>query len=345
MDYTVKTLLAPYIYNDIASIYNKDSFECFKNKTVFITGAGQLAGYYLACAFLIGNDIDGNNTEIILCDKEESLFEKYGNLNSRTDLDFLISKTFSHLPRKKADYIIHTDIHTDRDYFEAMDNLLGYASQSEICSVLLCTGMNIYGSVYNGKSKLSESDKGYIDLADPEAYHIQSQRMIETYGKKLAEEKGLNIKFARRCHVLGAMTSNPLSKFIASAIMNKNNSAKDNMQMITEDINTIRSYCYVTDVVTAMLKILTNGRIGESYNISTGCDTNLKYITEICQQLLPDVNIAYKNTNISNDYSISPMSSTREILDNSKLLSLGFTPKVGLAEAIKRTVKIIEENI
>jgi FlaA1/EpsC-like NDP-sugar epimerase len=56
MDYTVKNLLSPYIYNDITDIYKTDKFACFKNKTVLITGAGQLIGYYLTCVFLAGND-------------------------------------------------------------------------------------------------------------------------------------------------------------------------------------------------------------------------------------------------------------------------------------------------
>ena len=344
MEYTVKNLLSPYIYNDIASVYHKDSFDCFRNKTVFITGAGQLLGYYLACAFLIGNDVDNNNTKILLCDKEKSLFEKFGNLNSRTDIDFLIRKTYNHLPLEKADYVIHADTRKDSHTFEAMENLLNYAQQKEDSSVILCMNTDIYGNVYNGKSKLTEDDKGYIDLSKADSYPAQTQRMVEVYGKKLSAEKGLNIKFARLCPLLGAMNSNPLSKFITPSLMDKNNTVARGLALIDDDLNTIKSYCYVTDAAIAVLKILTEGRSGEVYNVSTGCDTNLKYIAEIFQQLIPDVDVAYKCKNISNNYDISPMSSTRLILDNSRLLSLGYSPQVGLADAIKRTVKIIKEN-
>lgn len=341
MDYSVKKLLSPYIYNDIATIYSKESFACFRNKTVFITGAGSSLGRYLAYAFLMGNDMDSNNTKVILYDREESLFEKYGNLNSRTDIDFLVSKTFSNMPREKADYIIHTDCKGNKDYFEAMGNLLSYALQNENTTVVLCSDMHICGSVYNGKSKLSEDDMGYLDLSNADNYTLQSQRMVEAYGKKLASEKELNIKFARVCSVLSALGKSPLNELAVSAVSDKNNA----VEFITDNADIIQSYCYVTDAVTALLKILIDGKAGEVYNVSSGYDTSMKYITEVCQQLYPNINVAYKNNGISNNYDISPMSSTRLILDNSKLLSLGFTPKVSLADSIKRTVNIIQENL
>lgn len=350
MEYTVKKLLSPYLYNDIASICQSNlNFDCFKNKTVFITGAGQLVGYYLACAFLIGNDLNSNNTKIIVCDKEENLFEKYGNLNSRTDIDFLISKTYSNLPREKSDYIIHTDTQPDKDYFDSAVNLLKYAQESKTTSVIFCSHMDIYGCVYNGRSRLAENDLGYIDLANPDNHTLQNRRMTELFGKKTAQETGLDIKFARLSAVMGALhiNSNPFNKFVTSALMSKNKASTKNMQYLTEDSDIIKSYCYVTDTAVALLKLLTQGKSGEAYNVCAGWDTSLKYITEVCRQLFPDLklDIAYKGNNISNDYNISPLSCTRQILDNAKLLKLGFTPRVNLAEAIKRTVKIIEENL
>lgn len=340
MEYTVQKLLSPYIYNDIADFYSTGKFSCFKNKTVFITGAGELTGYYLACGFLIGNDVDGNNTKVIVSDREESLFEKYGNLTYRRDIEFLVTKDYSNMPREKSDFIIHTDCNGNKEYFEAMTNLLEYAQQSG-ANTVLCSDMSIYGSVYNGKSTLSEEDNGYIDLADADSYAVQSQRMVESYGKRLVKENNLNIKFARVCAVLGALGSSPLNQLAATA-NDEFYTVGKGMSFYAADANVTQSYCYVTDIVSALLMILADGKSGEVYNISSNCDTSMKNITEACQKLLPDVNVAYRSK--KNNHDNSPMNSTHFVLDNSKLTVLGFTPRVSLDESIKRIVTIIQNN-
>jgi len=333
MEYTVQNLLSPYIYNDIADIYNPEIFSCFRNKTVFISGAGNLTGYYLTCSFLMGNDIDKNNTKIIVSDSDESLFEKYGKLTHRTDIDFLVTKDFSNMPREKADFIIHTEVTDATDYFEAVANLLDYGQQSG-ANMLICSDMDIYGTVYNGKDKLSESDMGYVDLSKAESLPIQNQRMVETYGRKLASNENLSIKFARTCSVLGAFGFNPLKDTL--------HTVAKGMQIIVDETDAVQSYCYVTDMATALLKVLTKGKNGEIYNISANCDTSMKHITELCLKQTPELNVAYKSQKNKNN---SPMDSTYYILDNSKLLGLGFTPKVNLESCIKRMTDIMKNNL
>lgn len=349
MDCKIENLINPHIYNDIYAILADESFSAFKNKTVFIAGAGQLSAYYLACALLIGNDYNHNNTKVVVCDRNEGLFEKYGNLNSRTDIDFVVSKLYSDIQCSAVDYIFNLDVAVNDNAFEAFENLLKFAQQSGCTTLLLCSDMDVYGEVYNGKCHIGETDEGYVNLTDEKGYKIQMQRIAENYAKAFAKEKNISIKIARLANILGCEKAEDESynNFISVLFDRRKNKKSVNVHFVTENHNVIQSYIYVSDVVTALIKILVNGADMETYNVASGCDTSLKNITEIYQQVFPksNVNVVYKGKNAEDGCGVSPMSSTRFVLDNSKLLNLGFKPKVSLDDGIRRTVQLLNEKL
>ena len=108
------------------------------------------------------------------------------------------------------------------------------------------------------------------------------------------------------------------------------------------DGSQIRDWLNVNDHINALLMILNNGKIGETYNISSGVETtNIQLIELICSKM----NEIIKPKNINNYEQLitfvsdRPGHDRRYAVDNSKLLNeLGWKPKISLENGIKETI-------
>lgn len=335
MDYEVKKLLSNKLYCDILSITDGDTdFTEFKNKTVVITGAGKLLGYYLACAMLISNDLYTTNIAVVAVDASEKLFERYGKLTYRKDIDFIVSSDYSELTADKADFVIHTENFNNLDN-RVVVNLLSFIKKHRATS-LISTDIKVYGEVFNGKDKILETDMGYSDFTNPEFNTIQTQRMTESLAIKLAEDCSLNIKLARLCKVYGADSEDSAFGEIIDNAVHGRNLVVDLKQSKPQ------SYCYVTDAAEAVLAVLLSGKSAEIYNIASNCVASNFQIASECVRIYPEKEL--KLIRKGNTVALSPMAATLPMLDITKLAALGFKPRVELRDGVKRCVEITAER-
>lgn len=108
----------------------------------------------------------------------------------------------------------------------------------------------------------------------------------------------------------------------------------------------IRDWLFVEDHATALLKVVTEGAIGESYNIGGNAEaTNIEIVTRICalmDELEPagaphDRLITYVTDRPGHDF--------RYAIDASKIRrDLGWQPSVTLDEGLRRTVRWYLDN-
>ena len=82
------------------------------------------------------------------------------------------------------------------------------------------------------------------------------------------------------------------------------------------------------------------GKCGEAYNVSNEkCNVHLKDFARICAEYNgKEVVFDIPSEIEQKGYSIA----TKAILDNSKLRSLGFSPKFDIKDAIHRTIEILK---
>lgn len=335
MENKVENLINPYLYRDIISITEGGiDFGRFENKTVLITGAGELVGYYIACALLIYNDINKSGIKVIAVGKEKNLMEKYAELTSRQDIDFIISENYNNFGSYKADYIIHNDFSLNN---EAITNLLKYIKANNVISTVINSNMLIYGTVYNGKSEIYENDIGYIDLADAKSSNIQSFRMAECAAINFAKAENLNIMITRSAIDYGV----PLEKDHPLYMLFDENI--DGPVAVFSSANTkskINSYCYVTDFARALLTVLFNGSSGEVYNIAS--DNSVASNNEL-QNIISEIANNEVVVKLDND-TVSSMEATQYILNTDKLKALGFKSLVDLKNGYKRIAAIINNQ-
>ncbi len=334
MENKVANLINPYLYKDIISITEGGiDFGRFENKTVLITGAGELVGYYIACALLIYNDINKSGIKVIAVGKEKNLMKKYAELTSRQDIDFIISENYNNFRSYKADYIIHNDFSLNINN-EAITNLLKYIKANNVISTVINSNMLIYGTVYNGKSEISENDLGYIDLADTKSSNIQSFRMAECAAINFAKAENLNIMITRSAIDYGV----PLEKdHPLYMLFDKNIDGPVAVFLNANTKSKINSYCYVTDLARALLTVLFKGNSGEVYNVAS--DNSVASNNEL-QSIISKIANNDAVVKLDNDV-VSPMEPTQYILNTDKLKALGFKSLVDLKNGYKRIAAII----
>ena len=332
MEFEVNKLLSPYIYNDILSVAKSCDLSRFDGKTVLITGAYSPLGYYLACAMLINNDLSGARTKIIAVDDTDKIFERYGKLTYRGDIDFVVSRDYSYLGGENADFVIHAQHLGSENAYRAGSNLLKFIDNNR-ASAVICSPGEVYGEVFNGCDTISENDAfGYIDCQLPENADIQASRTLIAMAKKLCQDRGLNIKFPIISDVYSAMGGRFIDIF---------RNAVNRKSTVIERGEQLRGAIYVTDAAAAVIKILCGGKSGEIYNVASGYGFTPESLCELLGKLYGDnTKFTYKGK----ESVLSPMSANLLLLNCDKLKTLGFSAKVDARSGAAATLNILSEK-
>lgn len=360
MDYRVKSNISGAVYSDVLEIANADfiQWDKLKNSAVLITGANGFIGLHLTLALLIRNDLYADNISVTaLVRNRDSAEKKFGALLLRDDLNLCVQDVTEPIESDRADYIIHAASQASNIQFEndpvgtisanltGTSRVLDFALKSNAKSTLIVSSLKVYGEVYGGKGYLKEEDEGYLDFTSYKNCYAMGKRASETIAASYIKEYGLNVKLCRPAYIYGASSLNDdrvWAQFIANVVKKENILLKSNGAAL-------RSFCYVTDTASAMLCVLLNGENGFPYNIAyEKSDTTIRGFAKAACMAFPERNISLSFQNPGDerepDIMKTPLSVEPEILDSTRLKSIGWLPCVDLTEGIKRAVKVLEEQ-
>ena len=357
MDYKVEECVKQSVYSDLYEIaVSGADFGRLKNAAVLITGAGGFIGYYLAASLLLRNDLYGDNiTVLALVRNEQKARAKFGKLTERPDFKLCVQDVTEEIRAPRADFIIHAASQASNIQFETdpvgtinanlsgTANVLEYAKKSQAEATLIVSSLKVYGTVYGSQEKLREEDSGYLDFTSYKNCYAMGKRAAETLAASYYNEYGLSVKIARPSYIYGASSLDDdrvWAQFIANVVRGEDILLKSNGAAK-------RSFCYVSDTVTALLFILVSGKDATPYNIAyEKSDTTIRGFAQTACQVFPQRQMKPVFANPCDaaepEPDASPVAQVPEILDSSRLRALGWEPKVDLAEGIRRSVAVLE---
>lgn len=356
MEYKVNSLIHSYIYDDVLAVANSDlDWNKMKNKTVLITGGAGFIGYYLTTALLIRNDLYNENIKVIALTRGENKAKKrFGDLLKRNDLTLLVQDVCEDITiDEKADFVIHAASQASAYFFEndpvgTLDaNLTGtykvldYARKSKAESTLFVSSLKVYGTLHMDKDYIEETDIGYLDQVSYKNCYAQGKRASETLCASFAKQYDMQVKIARPSYIYGPSSLDDdrvWAQFIANVV-------KSEDILLKSSGAPLRSFCYVSDTAAALLKILIEGKSVYPYNISAEhSNTTIRNFAKTAVGVFPERNLtlSFENPADEKEPVRSSMSPTPEILDNTRLTSLGWRANVDLKQGIAKSVKIVE---
>ncbi len=332
-------------------------YEFLRDKTLLITGATGMLGRYLTEYFIYLNAVKNLNLRILLIvrnlKKVELLFGDKLNKN----IQCLVSELNTPLrTEEKINYIIHAASLADPQYYKtnpvdvALPNILGtyylleLARKKKIEHFLYFSSAEVYGKISNSQL-ITENTLGTIDPLDIRSCYSESKRMGETLCKSYYEQYQVPVTCLRIFHTYGPTLDyhhdqRVFSEFVKSVI--------ENNQIIMKSTGEAkRAFCYVLDLVSACLTLLSHGLSGEAYNMANDeCFVSIKELAQEIIKAFPDRNIRfYKENRETNSSYIENKVTTYINVSTQKLRALGWKPTISIQDGFRRTIDMIEDEL
>ena len=211
-------------------------------------------------------------------------------------------------------------------------NILEVLREVKISPRILSIGSSeVYGRVIKEDLPLSEETK--LNPLNPYAVFRVAQ---ENISKVYNDSYGSDIIMTRSFNHYGIGQDNRffIPNLIYQVLDNKIKEIRlGNLQII-------RDYIYIDDVVNAYVDLLIQGRKNNIYNISTGLGYKLKDILDILNEIIP-----IKKPIISDLNLIRPSDNPVIIGDNSKIKKeINWNPEISIKDGLNKIVTYLKEN-
>ncbi len=269
------------------SLIHKDTkniWKNLKNKNIFLTGCTGFFGYWILRSFSIANKkLKLNSIAYVLTRKKNYKKSLIYKLCKDSSIKFYKGdiRSFKY-PKKKFHYIIHGATTSAKETFNQQDPLiksniivegtkhvLEFARKNSCKNFLYLSSGAVYGMSYHKKLKVDEKSLS-APLTVDKNFDLNSlgnsKRVSEMLVSIYSEKKYFKTSIARCFSFIGPLIPldihYAIGNFLKKAIFKK--SIK-----INSDGSALRSYLYMSDLTTWLIKILFKGKNNEIYNIGS----------------------------------------------------------------------------
>ena len=340
----------PLYQEDLSRVVDVPEIEKLKGKSFLITGATGLIGVCMIDALMKYN-CQGAAIQIYAVGRSwEKAKSRLGEYEHNGHFHFIEQDVRQPLPENvRADVIIPLASNThplaySQYPIETIEiNVKGaeHALKKALAcgaTVLYPSSVEVYGNARD-EDVFTEDYTGKLNLENSRACYPESKRLSEALCQSYIAECGVDVKIARLSRVFGPTMlmsdTKASSQFILKALSGEDIILKSKGEQFF-------SYTYVADVVRSMLYILLHGESGKPYNVSNKeCDVKLKDFAGACARWAgKDVVFDLPSEVEQKGYSVA----MHAILDNTRLMSIGFPPFYSFNSAVLRTLNIISNG-
>jgi len=320
------------------------------NKTLFVTGATGLIGYYLTNALLYRNLKFNSNIKIIALvrntDKARSMFKEQIKVNSSI---CFVNGDVEQLPEIDGDidYIVHGASPTDSSFFverpvetikiavQGTINVLELAKKKRSQGLVYLSSMEVYGAPHI-ECLISETQGTTLDTMSVRSCYPEAKRICESLCASYASEYGVPANVIRLAQTFGPGVhlddNRVFAEFARCAIQNND--------IVLQTLGTSkRCYLYNADAITAILAVLLSNRTGEAFNAAnhkTYCSI-VEMANIVAKEIGKNGIDVCVTTDGKHEQKFSPPHLLK--LDSSKIEKLGWKATRNLKEMYERMIE------
>lgn len=329
------------------------SIEIRRGVFLISGGTGLIGSALVDCLLQMNDEFQTDFKVIALAKGRERAVRRFSEYFERKDFRFAACDVNEPLPDVgEITYVIHAasnthpmayssdPIGTIRTNVVGTENLLKYAAAHGCKRFVFLSSVEIYGESREETERFGEKDFGYLDCNRLRAGYPESKRLGESLCCAYAAVYGMDIVIPRLCRVYGPTMweddSKALAQFVQKAV-------KGEDIVLKSEGTQYYSYIHVIDAVKAVLWILDKGETGEAYNVASRLsDITLRDLANKLAEIAgTGVVFQLPDEKEKKGYS----SATRAVLDNRRLLELGWRETFDIDEGLRMTVEILRELI
>ena len=210
---------------------------------------------------------------------------------------------------------------------------------------LFFSSSEIYGDPTPENIPTPETYRGNVSCTGPRACYDESKRYGETLCVNFAREHGLPVRIAR-----------PFNNYGPGLKINDRRVIPDFARDILDgrdivmlsDGSATRTFCYVSDAVTGYYKVLARGHDGEAYNV--GVEEPEISMADLADRLvdLGRTHLGFRGAVVrraseERDYLVDNPARRCPVIAKARE-HLGYGPKVGLDEGLRRSLQWYADN-
>lgn len=343
-----KDMLNSIVEKDIVEILDQRlPWERFRGKRILVTGAsGMIASYLVESLMHLNKAAFDDKCKIVAMVRNvEYARERFNHYDESDGLSIVhhdVSKQY--VTKEKIDFIIHAaSLASPKNYLKdpvgtiaantlGNFNLLYLAEENEVESFLYVSSGAVYGKNVHNVS-IRENMFGPIDPLSARSCYAEGKRAGETICNSFYHQYGVPIRIARLFHTYGPGMKlddgRVFADFVSDVLNNRDIVVKGQGK-------SIRSFCYISDAISALFTILLKGTDGEAYNI--GNEDNKIRIDHLASLLASDFGERGIQVNIQGSHFQEEAEEDHHWPDTGKLRSLGWNPRIDISEGFRRTV-------
>lgn len=242
----------------------------------------------------------------------------------------------------KSKYFVEHPVDTIRTSIHGTERMLELGKEQRILGMVYLSSMEQYGIPYESGQVMTEDRIGYLDHLNVRSSYSESKRMCECYCKSYAVEFGVPVKIARLAQTFGAGV--PVSD--NRVFMQFTQHALDGRDIILHTKgDSMSNFCYITDAVRAIIILMTQGDMGEAYNVCHDEETrSIASIANLvaCHVGGDKVSVIFDIPENVSSFGYAP--TVHMFLNSRKMRNLSWEPKVTMKDAYIRLAEYITEE-
>lgn len=251
-----------------------------------------------------------------------------------------------YVTRKKIDYIVNaagiaSPIYYHQSPLETVDvtihglrNLLNIGRVQKVKSFLYFSSSEIYGDPPASYIPTPEIYRGNVSSIGPRAPYDESKRLGETMCMIYRNLYKLPVKIVRPFNIYGPGMKQTDYRVLPMFI---SQSASGKSLSVHADGNQTRTFCYITDGIIGVFRILLSDREGEVYNLGNN-DVEISMLN-VAKKIvrLTRSNVQIEKVKYPRSYPTDDPQ--RRCPDLTKIRhEIGYVPKVGLDNGLRRYI-------